>query len=197
MLYMRTSAAQCCHHQHLIDKAIPIYWAQTPPATSSGAEDVLTASDPTKRMSILMISDKARKATNPSELNFITPTDPFINCDTGLPYVTILLDMGLDETAVDSTFNEPTMRSLRSSNESKQPPSLRIHARGLASSTYPFLDSFPGMESQLRQIVFLAQRPQMTEPFATRLRAQFEVLTQSTDLYTRWDIQQPQPVKGQ
>ena len=115
----RTSAVQCCHNQPLIDKAIPMYFKSPKVGDQAG-------------MSQILISDKAGASSGERELGEIQRDHASIAPNyRGLPYIAILVDLGMVtpnfEVRVDSSESKDTC--------------LRIYARGLDETTYPFLET--------------------------------------------------------
>ncbi|KAG0700650.1 hypothetical protein DFH29DRAFT_930758 [Suillus ampliporus] len=117
----RTSAAQCCHLQPLVDKMIPIYF-----------DDPSLGSDDLNRVSQMFISDKAGKHCNERDLGFITRKHESIQCLSNLPYIALLLDLNVD----------PKVRVSFPKKEPKHVGTdrcLRIYASGVSDTTFPFL----------------------------------------------------------
>ncbi|KAF8547557.1 hypothetical protein OG21DRAFT_905914 [Imleria badia] len=115
----RTSAVQCCHNQPLIDKVIPMYFK---PQNAGERRDT--------RVSHILISDKARISPQKVDLKDIQRDHPSIAPDYhGLPYIAILVDLGVDKPDFDVSLDSSKDRDT----------CLRIYASGLDATTYPFL----------------------------------------------------------
>ena len=123
----RTSAVQCCYHQLAVDKMIPI---------------LFMSKDGSVSVSQIFISDKVQQTGNRTHLNYITRKR--INCISELPYIAIIVDLGLPSSAFEAKW---------SSAGSKDADSLRIYAAGINSTTFPFLESHPSIADILRDIM--------------------------------------------
>ena len=159
---MRTAAIQCCQGQDCIDKVIPIYWDDT------------SIKDPLDRMSLLMISDKARQSSSKEAVYTINANNRHIKCATGLPSVAILLDMGLEHTEVEARYDRSLQRC------------WRIYASGMTRTTFPFLRPYPEVATMLGQIVRRAHEPEMKTPASRALRAKMELGASSLDEDMAW-----------
>ena len=80
--WQRTSALQCCHNQHAVDKMIPIYFKPKDGSSEPG------------RVSQIFISDKAQSSQNKLALEKIDREDSTIDCASSEAYVAILVDLG-------------------------------------------------------------------------------------------------------
>ncbi|KAH7884938.1 hypothetical protein F5I97DRAFT_1301108 [Phlebopus sp. FC_14] len=126
--WARTSAVQCSHNQPLIDKVIPMYF-----------KPLQHGDQPT--MSQILISDKARIRSQYRTLFNIERTHHSIAPDYhGLPYIAILVDLGVEESAFDVTV------------DSSKDTCLRVYASGLDATTYPFLNGQPNLTRILKDL---------------------------------------------
>ena len=133
--WQRTSAVQCCHHQPGIDKMIPFFYM---------------SEDGSPQMSQIFISDKAQQSSNKSQLNYITRKK--INCISQLPYIAILVDLGLSSPAFEANwFSIDGVES------------LRIYAAGINSTTFPFLDRHSHIADTLRYITSPPKSPALQD----------------------------------
>ena len=112
----RTSAVQCCHDQPLIDKIIPIYF-------QNGGDQA--------GVSQILISDDTRISSQKSGLKEIHRDHSSIAPGyRGLPYIAILVDLGVDESDLQVSLDPPSK---------DRDACLRVYASGLDATTYPFL----------------------------------------------------------
>ncbi|KAH7884823.1 hypothetical protein F5I97DRAFT_2039899 [Phlebopus sp. FC_14] len=159
--WCRSSAVQCCHNQTLIDKVIPIYFD----------DDSLNNS--TDRVSHIYISDKATPSSNRSQLSYITRKGLAIDdmkSTLGLPYIAILLDMGMEKPAFSATLEQQCSSRLRTRSNAEV-PSLRIYAAGMHAQTFPFLEKRNATLAILQDLVRPKLAP-MDRPSAISLRNQ-------------------------
>ncbi|KAI6042694.1 hypothetical protein EDC04DRAFT_912265 [Pisolithus marmoratus] len=127
----RTSAVQCCHNQPLVDKMIPIYFKDCP-----GKTDL-------SHVSQIFISDRTERSSSLNDLHNITRSHDSIKCHSPLPWVAILVDLGLEESAVEVKFtDDPT-----------DGPCLRIYAAAIDVRTFPFLTKSRRLPSTLQKII--------------------------------------------
>ena len=142
----RTSAVQCCHGQALIDKVIPMYFKP-----QNGVDQV--------GMSQIFISDKAgASSAHHHDLYYIRRNHPSIAPDySGLPYVAILVDLGMETSKL--TVQVDTLDA----------KCLRIYASALNETTYPFLK---GQDQLIRILNDLYKR--QSPPASGNLQQQLE-----------------------
>ena len=131
--WQRTSALQCCHNQHAVDKMIPIYFKPEDGSSAPG------------RVSQIFISHKAQSGKNKSHLRDISRVDSTIDCASSDAYVAILVDLG---TSDDDEF-EASWQKI----DTNDAYSLRIYAGGINATTFPFLTCHPYIIETLRHIV--------------------------------------------
>jgi hypothetical protein len=165
--WCRTSAVQCCHLQNLIDKAIPIF-IKHPGRT------------PLKSVSHILISDKMRTNSSPTDVFNIKRIHDSINLPTTHPWIAITLDLGLSDTKFRSTF--PARTTSDSDNQC-----LRIWASGMSSETFPFLGDIPGLEQVMKEISARHQIPPFKRPLRQELQNQFKFGTTSSDDHMIWE----------
>ena len=136
--WQRTSALQCCHNQPVVDKVIPIYFKPEAGSSEPG------------RVSQIFISGKAQSRSNQSQLRHIKRRDPTIKCDSSVPYVAILVNLGLSNHAFDASWSKV---------DKKDAPSLRIYAAGINTTTFPFLTDHPYIIETLQRIISPQKSP--------------------------------------
>ncbi|KAH7884242.1 hypothetical protein F5I97DRAFT_2035573 [Phlebopus sp. FC_14] len=126
--WARTSAVQCCPNQPLIDKVIPMYFKPQKDGDRAG-------------MSQILISDTARIGTRQSALFDIRRDHWSIAPDyRGLPYIAIVADLGVEESAFDVAV------------DSSKDMCLRVYASGLDATSYPFLDGYTKVTHILKDL---------------------------------------------
>ena len=99
-------------------------------------------------VSQIFISDKVQQTSNRTQLNYVTRKR--INCISGLPYIAIIVDLGLPSSAFEAKWF---------SAGSECTDSLRIYAAGMNSTTFPFLKECPGIADILRDIISPPKSP--------------------------------------
>ncbi|KAI6042392.1 hypothetical protein EDC04DRAFT_2892069 [Pisolithus marmoratus] len=127
----RTSAVQCCHNQPLVDKMIPIYFKDCP-----GETDL-------SRVSQIFISDRSQRSSSYDDLDNISRSHGSIKCHSSLPWVSILVDLGLTESAVEVKF----------ADDPADGPCLRIYAAAIDDKTFPFLTKSHQLLYTLEKII--------------------------------------------
>ncbi|KAG1784931.1 uncharacterized protein HD556DRAFT_1451244 [Suillus plorans] len=133
----RTSAVQCCPLQPLVDKMIPIYF-----------DDPSLGPD-LKRMSQIFISDKVGRISDIGDPGYdSTRTHYSIECQSDLPYITLLLDLNVDS---DPQLSATYLKRDPSHPEAGQ--CLRIYASGMSDTTFPFLNRHPPVAKGLQEIL--------------------------------------------
>ncbi|KAG2114169.1 uncharacterized protein F5147DRAFT_678222 [Suillus discolor] len=133
----RTSAVQCCPLQPLVDKMIPIYF-----------DDPSLGSD-LKRMSQIFISDKVGRISNIGDPGHDTTRAHYsIECQSDLPYITLLLDLNVDS---DPQLSATYLKRDPSHPETGQ--CLRIYASGMSDTTFSFLNQHPPVAKGLQEIL--------------------------------------------
>ncbi|KAI6135505.1 hypothetical protein EV401DRAFT_2192055 [Pisolithus croceorrhizus] len=143
----RTSAVQCCHGQPLVDKMIPIYFKET-----------VRSREDHSRVSQIFISDKARISASKKNLNNITRHHESIDCHSSLPWVAILVDLGLQKSAVEVDFS--VRKSSRPTCQyAPDSPCLHIYAAAINQDTFPFLSRSERLPLTLRNIIGHEQIP--------------------------------------
>ncbi|KAH7919076.1 hypothetical protein BV22DRAFT_1134113 [Leucogyrophana mollusca] len=164
----RTSAVQCCHGQPHVDKMIPIFFDD--PSSGDRDED---------RMSQLFISDKAGKKASKAALNVIQRSHSSIECVTKLPYIAVLVDLGVEKPDFSVTFPEKPSQG--------SDPCLRIYATRGSMVSAPFLTRHPEVAGTLRHLVVRQQSPMYRERFGSYLQDQMEFGSTSLDRHMRWE----------
>ncbi|KAH7904368.1 hypothetical protein BJ138DRAFT_1119485 [Hygrophoropsis aurantiaca] len=160
--YLRTSSVQCCQFQPLVDKMIPILF------NDNEARD----SDCVSR---LFISDNTSKTKpNRGSLHDVRRTHPSIRCGNDRPWIAILNDLGMKQTACEVTYD-------------KSDKCLRIYISGTNTTSYPWMTQYPSVLHTLRHLVVRQEEETSDDPIAGRLqsRAQFE--STSLDARMRWE----------
>lgn len=146
----RTSAVQCCPLQPLVDKMIPIYF-----------DDPSLGPD-LKRMSQIFISDKVGRISNIGDPGYdTTRTHYSIECQSDLPYITLLLDLNVD--------SDPQLSATYLKRDPSHPETgrcLRIYASGINDTTFPFLNQHPTVAKGLQEI--LSRQKEALVPQALR-----------------------------
>ncbi|KAH7903157.1 hypothetical protein BJ138DRAFT_1168488 [Hygrophoropsis aurantiaca] len=159
--YVRSSAAQCCFLQPLVDKMIPILFN----------DDKAQDSDCVSQM---FISDKAGKSKhNKDSLHDITRDDVSINCRNERPWIAILNDLGLEKPRCEVTFGVDKC--------------LRIYISGTNSTSYKWMNRFPSILDTLRHLVVRQEEPINHDPVAERLQRQVQFGITSLDTHMRWE----------
>lgn len=115
-LWQRTSAVQCCHRQPMIDAMIPIYYNRPELPLE-------------ERFSLCCISVKLTAGSNYSDLNDIRQEHHSINYSSDRPWITILVDYGLNTSKVTAEITQNTCQC------------LRIYAAGITPDTFKFLEN--------------------------------------------------------
>ncbi|KAK7688718.1 hypothetical protein QCA50_008256 [Cerrena zonata] len=105
-------------------------------------------------MSAWVVSDKALWSGNKNSLNLIQLDDASIHCQTGRPWVAILLDLGTSSSMVTSTWH-PAKMDMKAGHAF--PGCLRIHTRGLTGQTFPFFKNSDSLEAHMRSILHVKQ----------------------------------------
>ncbi|KAH7928223.1 hypothetical protein BV22DRAFT_216556 [Leucogyrophana mollusca] len=164
----RTSAVQCCQGQPHIDKMIPIFF-----------DDPLSGIRDKDRMSQLFISDNAGKKASKAALDSIQRSHSSIECVTKLPYIAVLVDLGVEKPDFSVTFPEIPSQ--------KNDPCLRIYATRESMVSAPFLTRHPRIARTLRHLVVRQQSPTYHEPFGSYLQDQMEFGSTSLDRHMRWE----------
>ncbi|KAI5984772.1 hypothetical protein EDC04DRAFT_2615605 [Pisolithus marmoratus] len=129
--WYRTSAVQCCYNQPLVDKMIPIYFKDCP-----GETDL-------SRVSQIFISDRSQRSSSYDDLDNISRSHDSIKCHSSLPWVSILVDLGLTESAVEVKF----------ADDPADGPCLRIYAAAIDVKTFPFLTKSHQLLYTLEKII--------------------------------------------
>lgn len=164
--WQRTSAVQCWHNQPLVDKMIPIYFND--PSIGSSEFD---------RVSQIFIQDKARKTSDSGsrDLYSIARSHASINCPSKLPYIAILVDLGLEKSQLEVTFPE------KGSSQD-----LRIYAAAVDATTFPFLADIPALLSSLQTFVRLQQLP-TNRPLGQYLQNQMKYGSTAMESHMKWE----------
>ncbi|KAI6043607.1 hypothetical protein EDC04DRAFT_669446 [Pisolithus marmoratus] len=171
----RTSAVQCCHNQHLVDKMIPIYFKEG----HSFHKDRSCVSQ-------IFISDRVWSRTHKQELKNITRHDDSINCHSSRPWVAILVDMALQESAVEVNFvvkqpNRPTTQHVFDS------PCLFIYAAAINGDTFPFLSRSKRLQLTLQNIINHDKSPPLGGQLMQILQEQVRYGSTSTGRHMTWE----------
>ena len=181
---MRTAAVQCSHNQPIIDKVIPVYFDD---------DSILNVED---RMSVLLISDEARvKGGGMVALNSIVACNETIDCDTGRPYVAILMDMGVEDIGGDAVPTSQLHDSSTSERESltkgEDTPVWRVHVEGMSDKSYPFLKQHEGVASLLCRLVVRARGDVMPKiSLVTKLQANMTPFATTDNDHCVWELHQ-------
>ena len=119
-----------------------------------------------------------------TQLNYVTRKR--INYISGLPYIAIIVDLGLPSSAFEAKWF---------SAGSEGTDSLRIYAAGMNSTTFPFLKECPGIADILRDIISPPKSPAIQDLQAKmtygstcmRCHMCWEITDNSEDSNTRGD----------
>ena len=154
-LWIRTAAIQCTHAQPDIDKLIVIYFLN-------------------RGWSTMMISDKLKSTSSESKLDFSQPAS--IGLGTGLAYVTILTDMGVEPGKPKATFDNKMN-------------CLRIYLPGTSSQAYPFIARVGSLEARIQDLTRDAVKPPANENVVELAKA-FQFGKTSLPEYIHWETRQ-------
>ncbi|KAI6143262.1 hypothetical protein BKA82DRAFT_4359784 [Pisolithus tinctorius] len=96
----------------------------------------------------IFILDRVGSSSHRNDLDNITRDHDSINCNSSLPWVSILVNLGLKESAVELKFPGKKSHGAESGN-----PCLRIYAAAINSQTFPFLSESKQLLSTLQNII--------------------------------------------
>ncbi|KAI6032504.1 hypothetical protein EDC04DRAFT_2230603 [Pisolithus marmoratus] len=161
----RTSAVQCCRNQPFVDKMIPIYF-----------NDRREKND-FSRVSQIFISDKAEPKSNENELNEITRNHDSIKCHSPRPWVAILVDWGLQTSAVKVKF----------SHNPADGPCLRIYAAAIDVKTFPFISQSKQLPLTLQNIIDYERTPPNDQEGIQSLQDRMWFALTSTRRHMEWE----------
>ncbi|KAI6107521.1 hypothetical protein EDD16DRAFT_1898820 [Pisolithus croceorrhizus] len=176
----RTSAVQCCHAQPLVDKMIPIYFKETIRSCQKHPREDRS------RVSQIFISDKARSSANKKDLKNITRHHESIDCHSSLPWVAVLVDLGLQKSAVEVDFsvrqsNRPTCQYAPDSS------CLHIYAAAINQDTFPFLSQSKRLPLTLRNITDHEQIPPHNGHLVQLVQEQVQYGSTSMGCHMNWE----------
>ncbi|KAH7904560.1 hypothetical protein BJ138DRAFT_1166310 [Hygrophoropsis aurantiaca] len=159
--YLRTSAVQCCYFQPLVDKMIPILF------NDNEAQD-------SDCVSQLFISDKTdRTKSSKDSLYHMARDNVSINCHNERPWIAIVDDFGMEESACEVTFGPDKC--------------LRIYISGINATSYPWATEFPSVLSTLRHLVVRQEEATSRDPIVEGLQRQVQFGSTSLDTHMRWE----------
>ncbi|KAH7906209.1 hypothetical protein BJ138DRAFT_1163149 [Hygrophoropsis aurantiaca] len=160
--YLRTSAVQCCYFQPLVDKMIPILF------NDNEAQD-------SDCVSQLFISDKTSKTKSSKDSLYLMARDNVsINCHNERPWIAIVDDFGMEESACEVTFGPDKC--------------LRIYISGINATSYPWATQFPSVLDTLRHLVVRQEEATSRDPIVEGLQRQVQFGSTSFDTHMRWEL---------
>jgi hypothetical protein len=129
------------------------------------------------------ISDKSRDTSSRSTLNSIRRNHPSIRCESPFPFISVLLDFGVERnSALSFSPEEP----LHPATE----PCLRIYAPGATERTFVFLKGCPEITKTLHALTSPQKEVRGPSKFTQRMNDLVNVASTGRQPNMLWDKQE-------